>query len=336
MMIKRLTLIVFLTIFLSQNSFSSQKTYCIQLASLKDQEAINRVTKVLSDQRKNIKYKKVGKFFVVFLGPWANKDKAKNLFLKLKPKLKTCCSDAFIRTCKKEIVVNQSKIYRESLNKLTKKKGTSKTPNFKKSQQISNDYVLLITKAKVCISKKDCNMAIKYLLKAIEKEPNNPEPYIYLGYAYLHLGNIVKAKDAFSKALLINPSYSEGYAALGYLYSKIGKPDIASIFFGKAYKLKPNNLYYATNYAISLEQIGKFNKSEKLFKKLRRTFPFIPEVYFNEGLLYLKENKLQNALKDFRIFISLTDGIKRYRYYNEKAKFIIEQIKGIIRDGKTR
>jgi len=421
-MIKNLVVLFFILLMLNGKlSFAKQKKYCIQLAVARYKKTVINISRIFASES-NLKVKRTGKFYTVFLGPYEGFNAAKNQFLKLKPKFKSCCSDAFIKVCSNADIANNKKnqtgknkenknsfciqlistdkpktisrikllfsnnnklkivkignhytallgefkTFQEAENELVKLESTLqkccpgsfirtcnklkrnsykrkkvKSENqkikisIKKMASISNSYSLLLEKAKVCMSKKDCNMAIKYLIQATTINPSDPKTYIYLGYAYLHLGKREKALDAFSKALAINPFYPEGYASLGYLYFISGKPEVASIFFEKAYKMKPNNLYYAVNYAISLEESGKLKKAEAMFKELKNKFPFVPEIYFNEASLYLKENKWQKALKDFKIFISLTEGIEHYNYYVSRAKLISKQLERIIKDGKT-
>ena len=306
---------------------SKHEKFCIQLITTTNLEKAKRITSLFS-QNKKAKILKHNNYYTVLLGEFYSFKQAEETLTKLQSKLEKCCPDSFIRTCS----LSTSNTF--PINKQSKIKKIKVHIKNKNSPQ--SNYALLLEKAKICMSKRDCNMAIKYLIQAIKENPEDPKTYVYLGYAYLHLNKIGKALDAFSKALAIDPFYPEGYAALGYFYLTNKKPKVASIFFEKAFKMKPNNLYYAVNYAISLEESGNLKRSEEIFKELKNKFPFIPEIYFNEGTLYLKEKKWKEALDDFNTFISLTSDIKHYQPYVEKARKIVKQIKEIISNGKIR
>ena len=62
--------------------------------------------------------------------------------------------------------------------------------------------------------------AIKYLLKAAEKDPNNADAYNLLGYSHRKLGFNDKAFDYYKIALKLDPRHRGAHEYIGELYLK--------------------------------------------------------------------------------------------------------------------
>ena len=62
--------------------------------------------------------------------------------------------------------------------------------------------------------------AIKYLLKAAEKDPNNADAYNLLGYSHRKLGFNDKAYDYYKIALKLDPRHRGAHEYIGELYLK--------------------------------------------------------------------------------------------------------------------
>ena len=341
-------LVVPIVVFYISNSNAEERTkyYCVQIISSLKFNTAERIWKRLESEA-DVRIEKIGKFYTIRVGYFKNLKKAKEELKKLKGKYGF--QDSFARTCfyniktileiKNKTINSQKREFKKyKINEETNEvKVTKKRKVIQKVESEREDkYYLYIQRAKICISKKDCSLAVKYLKKAIQQNPKNPKTYVYLGYAYLHLKKFEDALKAFQKALLIDPYYTEGYEALGYLYLKLNNPKAALIFLEKAYELKPNNVYYATNYAISLMEVKDYSNAERVFSTIKSKFPFIPEIYFNEALLYIKEKNWNKAKKNLEMFISLTQNIKEYQPYIRKAKQLINTIRRIRKRNEKR
>jgi len=217
-------------------------------------------------------------------------------------------------------------IVKEKRNRKRKKKQNLVEKN------ISDNKYLYIKKAEVCMGKKDCKNAIKYLKLALEKDKEDPKIYTYLGYAYMHIENYESALSSFKKALEVDPRYAEAYAGIGLLYLKLKAPKAAVIAFKKAYELNPREMSYGLNLAISLLESGNVDKATVLFQNLKEKYPFLSEIYYNEALCYLKKKNYRKAIEDFEIFLDLTKDYKSYQSYRAEVSKIIIQLRRILRE----
>ncbi|MDR1720021.1 MAG: tetratricopeptide repeat protein [Dysgonamonadaceae bacterium] len=133
--------------------------------------------------------------------------------------------------------------------------------------------------------------AVDYLLKAIERKPQDPQLYDVLGRIYENKKEIDKAAEYFEKALQIDPNYVEALGNMGRIYynkgvdaqaaandisdNKLYNEEIAKAkeifksalpFFEKAHELKPadrdyinalRSIYYNLNMNEQFEKIEK-------------------------------------------------------------------------------
>jgi tetratricopeptide (TPR) repeat protein len=110
----------------------------------------------------------------------------------------------------------------------------------------------------------DVPNAMRYLIVADQKQPNDPLIQYDLGDAYDARGMPEKAMEYFQLAVQLKPDYSEAHNAMGKMYANRGRTEEALKAFNQALA----NPFYSTPHY----------------------------VLFNIGLLYEKQNNLQMAL----------------------------------------
>ena len=107
----------------------------------------------------------------------------------------------------------------------------------------------------------------KFLEHASQLEPKSGAVFRYLGECYTMIGKVSDAIVAYKKAIKNNPSDAASLSALGCLFDEQGEnPDISMMFCQESVKLSPEN--------------GLFR--------------------YRLGQLYYKQNRLEEALKEFK------------------------------------
>ena len=107
----------------------------------------------------------------------------------------------------------------------------------------------------------------KFLEHASRLEPKSSAVFRYLGECYTMIGKVSDAIVAYKKAIKNNPSDAASLSALGCLFDEQGEnPDISMMFCQESVKLSPEN--------------GLFR--------------------YRLGQLYYKQNRLDEALKEFK------------------------------------
>jgi len=106
----------------------------------------------------------------------------------------------------------------------------------------------------------------EFLEKAVRLRPESGIGFRYLGQCYATLNKTDKAVPAYKKAVKLNPNDSHSLSALGYLFEvQDENSEIATVFCKKSIEISPEN--------------GLFRH--------------------RLGRLYLKQNQLEDALKEF-------------------------------------
>ena len=278
---KLLLVLVIILIFTAQ-TFSKDKFCFVQLASFKSFKNAERLFEDVKTD-KPVYILKFKEIYGVRVGAFESFEVCKLQKEKLREELRKY-------RVKPIIILSKHSVPTDTY--IVKEKNTNRDRKEEKGRTIertSSLVSLYIEKAKVCMGKKDCTNAVKYLKLAIEKDGKNPKLYTYLGYAYTHLGKYTDALNAFKKALEVNFEYAEAYAGIGFLYLSLNSPKAAVIAFKKAYELNPREISYGVNLAISQLESGNINGALTTFQILKKGYPFVPELYYNEAIAYLTD-----------------------------------------------
>ncbi|WP_163329077.1 tetratricopeptide repeat protein [Desulfurobacterium thermolithotrophum] len=335
---RKLLLISLIFLAFTIQAFSKDRFCFVQLASFK---SLKVAEKLFEDVKTNepvyiLKFKEI---YGVRVGPFENfkicklqREKLKNDLRKYRIEPIMILSSHSIPPSNYIIKekTSKTKSYKEEKRRVEPKR-IGKISREKEKKDASSLVYLYIEKAKVCMGKKDCTNAVRYLKLAIAKGGENPKLYTYLGYAYTHLGRYTKALNAFKKALKIDPNYAEAYAGIGFLYLKLNSPKAAVIAFRRAHNLNPKEISYSVNLAISLLGSGNIDEAILEFQKLKNKYPFLPEIYYNEAVAYLKKGYFKKAIGDFEIFLELTKANKFYEDYRKEVLKVLNQIKLILK-----
>lgn len=103
--------------------------------------------------------------------------------------------------------------------------------------------------------------ALKYALKAIEKEPEWENGYHSKGNALVFLGRLEQARVAFEKALAINPNVSIMHSNYGDCMQKLGFMEQAEKSYRKSLELNPNHTFTKFRLAALISKV--WSKSQE-------------------------------------------------------------------------
>jgi acetyltransferase-like isoleucine patch superfamily enzyme/tetratricopeptide (TPR) repeat protein len=106
--------------------------------------------------------------------------------------------------------------------------------------------------------------AEKYLLAATQVEPESVKAWFSLGNLYQTQGNLLKAEEAYKKALTIRPLIPI-YNNLGYTLHQQGKLEEAIVYYQKALELQPNCSEAQVNLGNLLYTQGKLSVEQKAY-----------------------------------------------------------------------
>ncbi len=139
---------------------------------------------------------------------------------------------------------------------------------FLKANAINQDvFEITFQTGRLLMDMKQPESGKKFLKHAAALEPTSGAVYRYLGECYTEIGDAEAAIAAYKKAIKYNPSDAASLSAMGCLFAEQEEnPDIALMFCQESVQLAPQNGLYRSRL----------------------------------GQLYLKQNRLDDALEEFK------------------------------------
>lgn len=135
--------------------------------------------------------------------------------------------------------------------------------------------------------------------KAIEADPELPEPYISMAWVRIAFEyNYDDAMQNLMKALSLAPNNVEVLGFLGLLASLKGDFITGKSYLKRALELDPLNPETLMNYGKTLLWASEFAEAEEIFCKALELSPGMATIHLNLGWLYLFDNQLEKALNE--------------------------------------
>ena len=163
------------------------------------------------------------------------------------------------------------------------------------------DYLLARAQDKL---KKDTKAIINYK-KAIAKKLQNKKLFYHLGLLYYRQGKYSKALNHFSKAIKIDSQFVSAHYSQGLCYDKLLKNDRAVQAYKKSLYLKPNLYQGHFNLGISYKKAGKYTLALNSFSHAEKINSDDPNLFYQRGELFAKENKISAAQSEYEKAIHL-------------------------------
>jgi tetratricopeptide (TPR) repeat protein len=124
----------------------------------------------------------------------------------------------------------------------------------------------------------------------------------YMASAYIKIGRIDKATEAYKISVQLDPTSDAPVVKLANLYFAEGRYPDALLQYEKAVRINPS----ANNY-FSLGQthlaMGEYNQAESAFSRVQRMEPDAPNGYYGLGQTYNKMARYEDAVLQFQAAI---------------------------------
>ncbi|CAY68030.1 Subunit of the anaphase-promoting complex/cyclosome (APC/C) [Komagataella phaffii GS115] len=155
--------------------------------------------------------------------------------------------------------------------------------------------------------------AISAYSTAVRLFPGSYLPYLFLGMQYLQMNNLTLAYEYLSNSMLICDRDPLLLNELGIIYYHRGELSKAEHMFNRsleqAHNLKiDSKLYYSiySNLAHVNRKLGNFQTALEYFENVRKIDSKDSNIYASMGLIYLKMNKIDQAIQTLHIALSIS------------------------------
>jgi len=147
---------------------------------------------------------------------------------------------------------------------------------------------------------------IRFLKELINKYPDNPDFWMYLGSFYEEVENFAEAEKALLQALEIDPKSSKIYFRLGVVYDKWNRKDACIDAMKKSIGLDPRNANSLNYLGYTYADLGQnLDEAEKLIKEALKYKPDDGYITDSLGWVYYKKGMIQEALQYLEKAVSL-------------------------------
>jgi Flp pilus assembly protein TadD len=136
--------------------------------------------------------------------------------------------------------------------------------------------------------------AVPYLISALAKNASDPQVYLALGRAHFALGELLPAAKAYTKAVRLDPSNGSAWFGMGVAYLEMVERDSRTL--SQTDRTSP---FGQVLLAASLVRQRRFREAEGVFKAVASLPSRPPCLHATLGLLYLQEEKLDEAHTEF-------------------------------------
>jgi predicted O-linked N-acetylglucosamine transferase (SPINDLY family) len=157
----------------------------------------------------------------------------------------------------------------------------------------------------VAYARKEYDIAIAWIEKAIACQPREAMFYYNLGASLNETGRYREAVEAYRKALSIRPDYAEVYSNLGNTLKSLGDYEGAIESLQEAIRLKPDFSDAYCNLGIALADVNRIQEAEPCYQKALALNPRCLQAWHNYGNLFRDTDRFSDAITSFRNALAL-------------------------------
>jgi tetratricopeptide (TPR) repeat protein len=200
-------------------------------------------------------------------------------------------------------------------DKIIALKETSQTPIFNALTADSNDAQLFYRKGLKEMWQKNYVAALTCFQKAIEKNPQDAEIWVYLGICYDELGHYQDAIESYKQAIRIKPDYADARYNLGVTYGKLDRWQDAIEACKQAIRIRPDDADAHYTLGVAYGQLGRSQDEIESYKQAVRINPDFAAAHYTLGLVYSELGRYQDAIEAYKQAIRIKPN-KADAHYN--------------------
>ena len=170
----------------------------------------------------------------------------------------------------------------------------------READKVAPDYPLLLNNFGLLNLKlKHYDEALGYLIRSIMKNPNQPQPHLYLALVYNQTGHADYAEKEYRTAIDLAPLSQSAHAGLGEFYFDQGRLQEAERQFQESLRAaKTLRGYWGLGLVYWRE--GRYAEAEHAFQDAEALVPSSGRTHIMLGLLYEDSKRNREALRELQ------------------------------------
>ncbi len=185
-----------------------------------------------------------------------------------------------------------------------------------------NPQTLKLALANIAMRSQKFDQAIDQYKQLIEQDPKSANLQLTLGDALMVSNRFEEATQAFTKAQELAPGQIGPLMRLAMTYEKNGKRQSTEPIYKKILAIDPTNFVALNNLAYMMVIAdGDIDQALTYAQKAKQTQPNYPDIDDTLGLIYIKKNQPDNAIRIFRDLLTKNPGHVTWRIHMADALF---------------
>ncbi len=153
----------------------------------------------------------------------------------------------------------------------------------------------------------------------LSNDPDNADANHYLGIIAIQGGENDIAIRFINKAIQANPNIPATYSNLGNALKRLGRLDEALVSYRKAISMNPDSAVMYCNLGVLLKDIGQLDEAIEKYKTAISINPDFAEAHCNLGILFNELGQLNEAISSYKIAISSNPDYAKAHHYLSRA-----------------
>jgi Flp pilus assembly protein TadD len=207
-------------------------------------------------------------------------------------------------------------------DKIIALKETFQTPVFNSLTADSNDAQLFYQKGLKELWQENWSAALTFFQKVIEKNPQDADAWVVVGYCYSKLGRYQDAIESYKQAIRIKPDDAMAHYNLGFAYGNLGRYQDAIEAFKQAVRIKPDDAVAHHGLGLIYCQFGLRQDAVESFKQAIRIKPDYAEAHHGLGSTYALLGRYQDAIESYKQAVRIKPDDSKAHYVLGIAYFM--------------
>lgn len=159
--------------------------------------------------------------------------------------------------------------------------------------------------AKMFLFIEEYNRALKEINTVLRQDVYSPEGYYLKGMVYKSLQDTSRSISSFLTALQVAPDYREAMVQLGIMYSMQGDK-LALEYYDNAFQLDTTDVFPLYARGVYYQDKNNFELAKREYRNTIRRDRYYLNSYYNLGYIYMQQDSLKKAFKQYDILTKLT------------------------------